>query len=81
MTGLRTPFQGRLLRDVAEDVLKWAKVSLMLMLIVLLIFLSGSLELDQDSSIYTILQDGLDRRRLNESNFLDPLMEVVRTGI
>lgn len=81
MTGLRTPFQGRLLRDVAEDVLKWAKVSLMLMLIVLLIFLSESLELDQDSSIYTILQDGLDRRRLNESNFLDPLMEVVRTGI
>ncbi|XP_057443737.1 glutamate--cysteine ligase, chloroplastic-like [Lotus japonicus] len=50
MTGLRTPFQGRLLQDVAEDVLKWAK-------------------------------DGLDRRRLNESNFLDPLMEVVRTGL
>ncbi|KAJ1416118.1 Glutamine synthetase/guanido kinase, catalytic domain [Sesbania bispinosa] len=50
ITGLRTPFQGRLLRDVAEDVLKWAK-------------------------------DGLDRRCLNESVFLDPLMEVVRTGL
>ncbi|XP_004511574.1 glutamate--cysteine ligase, chloroplastic-like [Cicer arietinum] len=49
-TGLRTPFQGRLLQHVAEDVLKWAK-------------------------------DGLDRRCLNESVFLDPLMEVVETGM
>ncbi|MED6206851.1 glutamate--cysteine ligase [Stylosanthes scabra] len=50
MTGLRTQFQGRLLRHVAEDVLKWAK-------------------------------DGLDRRGLKESNFLDPLKDVVGTGI
>ena len=50
MTGLRTPFQGRLLRHVAEDVLQWAK-------------------------------DGLDRRGLNESSFLDPLKDVVGTGL
>ncbi|XP_061337250.1 glutamate--cysteine ligase, chloroplastic-like [Gastrolobium bilobum] len=50
VTGLRTPFQGRQMRHVAEDVLKWAK-------------------------------DGLDRRGLNESVFLDPLKEVVRTGL
>ncbi|GAU20637.1 hypothetical protein TSUD_230510 [Trifolium subterraneum] len=49
-TGLKTPFQGRLLQDVAEDVLKWAK-------------------------------DGLERRCLNESIFLDPLIEVVGTGV
>ncbi|WJX60294.1 glutamate--cysteine ligase [Trifolium repens] len=49
-TGLKTPFQGRLLQHVAEDVLKWAK-------------------------------DGLERRCLNESIFLDPLIEVVGTGV
>ncbi|OIV94908.1 hypothetical protein TanjilG_22105 [Lupinus angustifolius] len=49
ITGLRTPFHGRMLLHVAEDVLKWAK-------------------------------DGLDRRCLNESIFLDPLKEVVTTG-
>ncbi|KAL2348036.1 hypothetical protein Fmac_002036 [Flemingia macrophylla] len=50
ITGLNTPFQGRLLRDIAEDVLKWAK-------------------------------EGLDRRCLNESIFLDPLEEVATTGL
>ncbi|ESW30493.1 hypothetical protein PHAVU_002G157600 [Phaseolus vulgaris] len=49
ITGLRTSIQGRLLRHIAEDVLKWAK-------------------------------EGLDRRGLNESVFLDPLKEVVFTG-
>ncbi|WJX54883.1 glutamate--cysteine ligase [Trifolium repens] len=49
-TGLKTPFHGRLLQHVAEDVLKWAK-------------------------------DGLERRCLNESIFLDPLIEVVETGV
>ncbi|KAI4326958.1 hypothetical protein L6164_019468 [Bauhinia variegata] len=49
-TGLKTPFQGRLLWHVAEDVLKWA-------------------------------MEGLERRCLNESVFLDPLKEVVETGL
>ncbi|XP_020218304.1 glutamate--cysteine ligase, chloroplastic [Cajanus cajan] len=50
ITGLRTPFQGRLLLHIAEDVLKWAK-------------------------------DGLDRRCLNESIFLNPLKEIATTGL
>ncbi|XLU17974.1 glutamate--cysteine ligase, chloroplastic isoform X1 [Arachis hypogaea] len=83
MTGLRTPFQGRLLRHVAEDVLQWAKVSLMLIndsqLFCRFHYL-GCLELRQ-TSIYIVLQDGLDRRGLNESSFLDPLKDVVGTGL
>ncbi|WVZ10072.1 hypothetical protein V8G54_014602 [Vigna mungo] len=50
ITGLRTQVRGRLLRHIAEDVLKWAK-------------------------------EGLDRRCLSESVFLDPLKEVVETGL
>uniref|UniRef100_A0A2N9FJ04 Uncharacterized protein n=1 Tax=Fagus sylvatica TaxID=28930 RepID=A0A2N9FJ04_FAGSY len=48
-TGLNTPFQGGLVKDVAESVIKWAK-------------------------------DGLERRGLGESVYLNGLAEVVSTG-
>ncbi|KAM3690602.1 hypothetical protein ACJW31_09G131900 [Castanea mollissima] len=49
-TGLNTPFQGGLLKDVAESVIKWAK-------------------------------DGLERRSLEESVYLNELAEIVATGV
>ncbi|GMY20161.1 glutamate--cysteine ligase, chloroplastic-like [Fagus crenata] len=49
-TGLNTPFQGGLVKDVAESVIKWAK-------------------------------DGLERRGLEESVYLNGLAEVVSTGM
>uniref|UniRef100_A0A7N2M2H0 Glutamate--cysteine ligase, chloroplastic n=2 Tax=Quercus lobata TaxID=97700 RepID=A0A7N2M2H0_QUELO len=49
-TGLNTPFQGGLLKDVAVSVIKWAK-------------------------------DGLERRSLEESVYLNELAEVVATGV
>ncbi|XP_065627706.1 glutamate--cysteine ligase, chloroplastic [Quercus suber] len=49
-TGLNTPFQGGLLKDVAESVIKWAK-------------------------------DGLERRSLMESVYLNELAEIFATGV
>jgi len=46
MTGLRTPIQGRLLRHVAEDVLKWAKVYVFQVLILIVFPISQSRNLE-----------------------------------
>ncbi|XP_048319985.2 glutamate--cysteine ligase, chloroplastic-like [Ziziphus jujuba] len=48
-TGLKTPFRGGMLRDVAEAVVKWAK-------------------------------EGLERRGLKESAYLDEIEEIAKTG-
>ncbi|XP_048320133.2 glutamate--cysteine ligase, chloroplastic-like [Ziziphus jujuba] len=48
-TGLKTPFRGGLLREVAEVIVKWAK-------------------------------EGLKRRGLKESMFLDEIEEIAKTG-
>ncbi|XP_030972773.1 glutamate--cysteine ligase, chloroplastic-like [Quercus lobata] len=49
-TGLNTTFQGGLLKDVAESVIKWAR-------------------------------DGLERRGIGESMYLNELAEDVITGV
>nr|XP_048320144.1 glutamate--cysteine ligase, chloroplastic-like isoform X1 [Ziziphus jujuba var. spinosa] len=57
-TGLKTPFRGELLSEVAKDVVKWAKVSKM----------------------EHPLIEGLERRGLMESGYLNEIIKVATTG-
>lgn len=64
-----------MLRHIAEDIVKWAKVTLgpCLLLLPLLLLLKALYT-------YSSLQDGLERRGFKESGFLDEVAEVVKTG-
>lgn len=75
-TGLKTPFRDGLLRHVAEDVVKLAKVKFMPTLQIILFPIS----LAKWQYVFILLQDGLERRGFKESGFLNEVAEVVRTG-
>lgn len=71
-----------MLRHVAEDVLKLAKVTLEIIMITYLLFVIYYVNEDRitTSSLFFDLQDGLERRGFKEMGFLNEVAEVVRTG-
>jgi glutamate--cysteine ligase len=97
VTGLKTPFRDGLLRHVAEDVLKLAKVILTtLYCSATFIQYPGecflvSFQRRKDGErereyfltmdFYLFAQDGLERRGYKESGFLREVAEVVKTGM
>jgi glutamate--cysteine ligase len=84
VTGFKTPFRDGYVRDLAEEVLKLAKVSTLLSLCFLRTFSLKKGQVHRASvcsNAYVVLmQNGLERRGYKEVGFLREVEETVGTG-
>jgi glutamate--cysteine ligase len=85
VTGFKTPFRDGYVRDLAEEVLKLAKVSTLLSLCFLRTFSLKKGQVHRASvcsNAYVVLmQNGLERRGYKEVGFLREVEETVGTGV